>query len=101
MKPRYKTADQSYAEILTAAMEVARTKMFNKVTLKEVADLVPCSHGLILKYFGTSVQLQRAVMGEALRTECQEIIAQGIIAKDPRALKLTKKQKKEAFDSQL
>jgi AcrR family transcriptional regulator len=101
MKPRYKTADESYTEILAAGIVVARTKMYNKVTLKEVAALVPCSHGLVLRYFGTSNQLQRAIMGEAIRTNCQEIIAQGIVAKDPRALKLSNTKKKAAFNSQL
>jgi AcrR family transcriptional regulator len=98
---RYKWADESYADILAAGMTVAGTKMFNKVTLKEVAAIAGCTHSLVLKYFGTSNQLQRAIMGEAIRTNNQDIIAQGIVAKDSRALKLSRKQKKDALDSQL
>jgi len=62
-------------QILDAAMVVARANGYNRATLQDVAKQAGCTHGLVLYYFSTSVQLRRAVMSEAIRLRDAVILA--------------------------
>jgi AcrR family transcriptional regulator len=79
MKNNRKTA------ILKAAMDVAQTAGYSRVTLQEVARQARCTHGLVLYYFSTVAQLRRAVMSEAIRVGDAAIIAQGLAIGDSKA----------------
>lgn len=73
------------AEILTAAMTIAQTAGYNKVTLQDVAKQAGCTHGLVLYYFSTIVQLRRAIMSEAIHIRDAAILAQGLAIGDSKA----------------
>jgi len=72
-------------QILDAAMTVARANGYNRTTLQDVAKQAGCTHGLVLYYFSTSVQLRRAVMSEAIRVRDAAILAQGLAMGDSKA----------------
>lgn len=72
-------------EILDAALVVARANGCNKATLQDVARQARCTHGLVLYYFSTAVQLRRAVMSEAIRIGDAALVAQGLAMGDSKA----------------
>ena len=72
-------------EILNAAVVMARSSGYNRVTLQDVARQAGCTHGLVLYYFSTVVQLRRAIMSEAIRTSDAAILAQGLAVGDSQA----------------
>lgn len=72
-------------EILAAGIAAASMKGFHKVTLQDVARQAGCTHSLVLHYFGTSVQLRRAIMSEAIRLKNPGILAQGLAMGDAKA----------------
>lgn len=72
--------------ILTAALTVAAAAGYMRTTRDAVATAAGCSPALVSHHFGTLAHLQRAIMGEALRTRCLRVIAQGLAHGDRRAL---------------
>lgn len=73
--------------ILLAAVNVAREEGLGNVTRSAVAAEANVSDGLVTSYFSTMKQLRRAVMRYAIQHEVLEIVAQGVVAKDPQAMK--------------
>lgn len=71
--------------ILTAALQVAERAGYLRTTRAAVAAAAGCSPALVSHHFGTLPQMQRAIMGEALRTRCLRVIAQGLSHGDRRA----------------
>lgn len=72
--------------ILTAALQVACTCGYLRVTRDAIAAAADCSPALVSNHLGTMHQTHRAIMGEALRTRCLRVIAQGLAHGDKRAL---------------
>jgi AcrR family transcriptional regulator len=72
-------------QILGAALVIARTNGYSKATLQDVAKQAGCTHGLVLYYFSTAVQLRRAIMSEAIRVRDAAILAQGLAVGDSKA----------------
>lgn len=72
-------------DILNAAMTVAQTAGYSRVTLQEVARQAGCTRGLVLYYYSTIVQLRRAIMSEAIRIKDAAILAQGLAVGDSKA----------------
>lgn len=85
-------------QILTAAVELAKTKGYHKITRDAVAQSANVSAGLVSRYFNTMNHLRRSIMGVALNKEIPEIIAQGLANNDPRARKAPKDLKRQALD---
>lgn len=85
------------AEILAAAVSLSRAHGYARITRDAIAAEAACSTGLIGQYFGTMAKLRRAVMGAALALEIPEIIAQGLAARDPRAMGAPEKLKERAI----
>lgn len=71
--------------ILSAALRLAETDGYLRVTRDAVALAAVCSPALVSHLLGTMPQLQRAIMGEALRTRNLRVIAQGLAHGDKRA----------------
>lgn len=87
-------------EILNAAMKLATRKGgWGSLTRASIAVEAECSEALVSLYFGTSVQIKRAVMREAVRTENLPILAQGIVAGDKQAAKIDATLKQKAIQS--
>ncbi len=66
--------------ILTAAVGLAKSYGYDRITREAVAIRAGVSAALVSKYFVTMEQLRAAVMGEAVRLEVVTIIAQGLVA---------------------
>lgn len=100
MKPRTRMQPEARREnVLNAAMKEAEKVGFNKVQRSAIAKRADCSVSLVTHYFGTVQQLQRVIMREAIRTDNDKIIAQGVVAKHPQCRKLTPERKFQALEA--
>lgn len=81
------------AQILAASLKAAETVGYTRVTLQQIADAAQVSKGLPITYFGTMDGWRRDVMREAIRTQNLRVLAQGLAARDRRALKAPEKLK--------
>lgn len=100
MKQRIRMSpDTRRDSILKAAIKEAEKVGFDKVQRNAIAARANCSEGLVRHYFKTLPQLQRVIMGEALRVENARIIAQGIVAGHPRCKKLDDEVKRRVLAS--
>lgn len=97
MKKRMKPADRR-AQILDAALAVAREGSYVTMSRGEVAQGAAVSEGLLAHYFGTMPQLRRAVMCHAVATGDAAVIAQGLVARDPHAKKAPQELKEKAAE---
>jgi AcrR family transcriptional regulator len=98
MSAKLKPADRK-KQILDGAIAQAKAHGYQRITRQGVAEAVAVSTGLINSYFSTMPQLKRAVMRAAVKGEVLEIVAQGLAAKDPQALKAPDSLKKRAVES--
>jgi AcrR family transcriptional regulator len=73
------------AEILTAALETARTDGYRSVSRETIAARADCSPGLVSYYFSTMKRLRRAVMSAAIARRDLVVLAQGLAAGDAKA----------------
>ena len=85
-------------KILTAAIDLAAVHGYTNVTRHQIAEMIDCAPSLIPYHFGTMKQLRRSIMGEAIRTKNLIIIAQGLTAKDSRALGCSDELKRAACE---
>jgi AcrR family transcriptional regulator len=82
---RLKPSDRK-EEILAAAVKLARKPGgYSTVTLVDIAKEAGCVHALVLHYFGTVVQMRRAVMSRAILIRDTAILAQGLALGDAKA----------------
>ena len=95
---RLKPADRR-ARILNAALELAIAGHYLRVTRDEIAAAGGHGSPLVQHYFGSMLKLRRAVMRAAIKRECLPVIAQGILAKDRRALKAPSELRKLALQT--
>lgn len=95
---RLKPADRK-SQILDAALRLAASEGLNQFGRDQVAALAECSVGLINLHFSTMCKLRRAVMGAAIATENLNVIAQGLIMRDPRACKAPEPLRRKAAAS--
>ena len=92
-----KKSKASKQNIINAAIIVAGKMGYKNITRSAVAAEAGCSDGLINTYYHTMNQLRTSVMRTAIKTENLDIIAQGIVAKDSRALRVSEELKKKAI----
>ena len=85
--------------VLAAAIELAVRDGFHSITRDDVARQAGVGAGTVNLYYGTVPQLKRDVMRAAIRQKVLPIIAQGIVAQDPRALRAPDDLKRQALDS--
>lgn len=78
-------------ELLAAAIKLAEKKGYNQLKREEIASAAGCATGLVFRYLGTMTQVPRVIMGEAIHRENLTILAQGMVARDRRALNALKK----------
>lgn len=74
-------------QILAAALLVAERTNFSTMTREEIARAAGVAPTLVTHYFGTMTQLRRDVMRAAVRGGRLAVIAQGLMARDPHAMK--------------
>lgn len=85
------------ASILNAAVTLARTRGYLKITRDQVAEEAGVSGGLVTRYFGTIAQLRRDVMRHAIDQHVYEVIAQGLVVGDKNAKKAPQEVKQAAL----
>lgn len=74
------------AQILAAALDVAKVHGYTRMTREQVATRIGIAPSLVPHYMGTMAAFRRRVMREAVRLECLPVIAQGLAVRDPHAL---------------
>lgn len=99
MKPTRLNPAQRRRELLDAALALATEGHYMRVSRYAIAKRAGCSDSLIQHHLGTMCKLRRAVMRAAVMTECLPVIAQGIVAKDPQALKAPAALRERALTS--
>lgn len=96
---RSKRLDDRRQQILTAALSVAASAGYLRTTRDAVSVAAGCSPALVSHHFGTLACLQRAIMGEAIRTHNLRVIAQGLSHGDRRALNAPEELRRAAAAS--
>lgn len=86
MKKRVRRPDTRPAEILTAALKLARQRGYMLLTRENIADAARCSPATVSHVFGTMPQLRRAIVGEAIRVGDAVVLAQAAAIGDKRAM---------------
>lgn len=81
-----RSADERRAQILTAALELARDGQYLTMTRDAIARQAKVSTGLVGRYFADMPDLRRAVMTEAIRVELLTVVAVGVATGDQVAL---------------
>ena len=76
-------------QILAAALSLAKTHGYTNITRKQITEKAGCSPRLLNYYYTTMPQLRRDVMRAAIDQKVLKVIAQGLTAKDPHALKVS------------
>lgn len=92
-------ARERVAQILAAALELAPKVGYQRLTRHDVAERLGVAAALVPYHMGTMPQFRRAVMREAVRVGCLPVIAQGLVCRDPHALKASKELRIRAMQS--
>ena len=82
---KFKPADRK-VQILTEALRQARARGYQNVRVARIAEALGISTGLVFHHYPSVPRLKRAIMGAAVDQRIAEIVAQGLAAKDPRAI---------------
>jgi len=78
-------------EILDSAVTLAEEFGLSEVSREKIAAHAECSTGLVNLYFGTMLNLRRAIVGEAVRTKNLSIIAMALVAPDVKTRNLARR----------
>jgi len=78
-------SDKTKQHILDCAMVVSARVGYAHATREAIAQRAELSPALVSHYFGTMVELRRAIMSEAIRARHLRIVAQGLLDKHPKA----------------
>jgi len=74
-------------EILTAALALAEQSSYKTISRAQIAKAVGVSEAAIQYHFHTMARLRGDLMRAAIKRECLPVIAQGLVAKDARAIR--------------
>ncbi len=88
-------------EILAAATTVALKTDYRLMTREQIAEQAGITGPTVHHYFGSIAGLKKAVMRAAIRDGTLEIIAQGLLGKDPQAMALSSKVRRLALEHSL
>lgn len=83
-------------QILAAAVTLAKKHGYSRITREAITQAAGVSPRLLNYYYSTMEQLKRDVMRYAIKNKVLEVIAQGLVAKDPHALKVPEDVKRLA-----
>lgn len=93
------TKDTRKQHILDCAMHEAHRAGYSHVTREAIAARAECASGLVSHYFGTMIELKRAIMSEAIRTRALRIVAQGIADGHPKCKRVSDELRVAAIDT--
>lgn len=80
-------ADVRREQILEAALTLATAAGFDRITRDKVAAAASCSQGLVNMYFQNMAGLRNELMKFAVKRSDVTVVAQGLLARHPEALK--------------
>ena len=89
------------AKLVTAALHIATSEGYNRISFDDVARRAKCSKSLVMHYFSTMPKLRRAIMSAAVAKGHLPVIAQGLAARDSKALAAPEVLRRAALDSLL
>lgn len=78
-------------ELLSVAVDLSKEIGYSHITRDGVAERAGVSYGLVTRYFQSIDNLKHLVMKKAISHGVVEIIAQGMVRKDPLIKKLDPK----------
>ena len=87
--------------ILTAALHLARAEGYNRVSRAAIAEAVGCSPANIALVLGTMPKVRRAIMSAAIAERDLTVLAQGLVAKEAKALAAPLELRQKAIASLL
>ena len=73
--------------ILRVALDLASRDGYLKITRQQIAEAAGVSTGVINQRFGTMDSLRSDLMRRAVKMQCLPVIAQGLVSKNPHAMK--------------
>ncbi len=85
--------------VLTAALDLARTVGYTKVTREGVSQMTSYSPASISAHFGTMVKFRRAIMSAAIVRRDLVVLAQGLAMGDPKARSAPQDLKRDAVEA--
>lgn len=97
MTKKYMKSKDRRAIIVAEALKLAEKVGYRHVTREAISEAAGCAAGLVTLHLGTRVEMQRAILSEAIRTRCHRVIAQGIVDRHPKALRAPMELKEEAI----
>jgi AcrR family transcriptional regulator len=95
--PNRLPANDRRAQILDEALRCAEVYGYTNITRQMVADRLGLAPGLVSHYFGTMDDLRRDVMRHAIKRENLRVVAQGVIAGHPVAMRAPRDLKSRAL----
>lgn len=98
---RVRRPETRRSEMIDTALAMARAVGYQNVRLRELAERCDCSTGTVMGYFSTMAQLKRAIMSAAVAREDLVVLAQGIVAKEAKALAAKPELKRAAMEHML
>lgn len=97
MKQTRMKTDARKEDILAAALPLAERNGYTTITRNDIAKAARISGPTLHYHFGTMAQLRRDLMRYAIKAGSARVIAQGVVANDPQAMKLDEATRKEAM----
>lgn len=85
--------------LLDVATKLAAEHGWQAVTRLQIAQAADVAPSLVSARLGTMENLRRSVMRRAIATEALPIIAEGLVARDPQALKAPRELRDRAVAS--
>ena len=85
--------------MIAAALDLAAEEGYQRVNSSGIAERLGVSSGLVRQYMGSMTQLKRDIMRHAIQREHVAVLAQGLAARDPHAIKAPDALKQRALDS--
>lgn len=85
-----KMKEDRMLEIVQGACDLAKACGYKNVTLVKLASHLNITHGIILYHFGTISALYDEIMRHSVDNKVLEVIAQGLVDKNPIALSAPK-----------
>jgi len=95
---RLKPADRR-KQLIEAALNLAEGRDYTRVTRNEIAAAAGVVGAVIHHQFGTMAKLRRAIMRAAVAEERLSIIGQGLVVRDPQAMKAPLELRTRALQS--
>lgn len=84
-------------DILAAALLLAERQGYTAITRNDIAKAAGIKGPTLHYHFGTMAQLRRDLMRYAIRQDSVKVVAQGIVANDPQAMKLDEETRRRAM----